>query len=171
MNRGAINVIRSIKKIIVFAMVALNIPVNASAFETSKHIQMDGCTSAACVDERVKSCVAAAEAEGDAYLSSRWCSNVAFEQADELLNAFYQDAMKKTISIALEMSVTPMNGHEDLLRQSQRAWLEVRDTTCELNVLYGFIGSGADTVIAQFKARMTMQRIGDLNTEIGRYLN
>ena len=100
------------------------------------------------------------------------CQGKAFEQADLLLNDFYLLAALKTK--ILERDVDNLGpkpkGHEELLRKSQRTWLEVRDTTCELFVTYGFIISGRTSVVDECKARLTMQRIADLQREIGSYL-
>lgn len=149
---------------------------NASAFEAEQYIDLTACQAddasslAMCMSKQIVACTVAAQKVEDYPWPERACDDLAFDQADQMLNDFYQLALQKTKVIEEGMSGSPYTGQEALLRKSQRAWLDVRDTTCELNVTYGAIGSGSDTAIAACNARLTMQRIDDLQAEIGRYL-
>ena len=154
-----------------------SLPSTALAFEAKDFIDMGVCEDASsigpaeCVDQQVRLCMDAADALEDTYVTSRFCPNEASNQADLLLNKFYQSAMAKTKAHELSMAESAYTGQEALLRQSQRAWLDVRDTTCELMVTYGAIMSGAGALSSWCQARLTMQRIADLRTEIGTYLD
>ena len=94
----------------------------------------------------------------------------AFRQSDALLNSYYQRLVPAVRQAADQLvgSAYELNGNP--LRESQRAWLAVRDTTCNLNVLYAATGSGRDSHIAGCKARLTMQRIGNLDSELDHFL-
>jgi uncharacterized protein YecT (DUF1311 family) len=151
-------------------VLALAFPGLALAFEANDQIDMAACNSAQCVEDQILACAEVGDA-GDGYRSWRICAMVAFEQSDLLLNEFYEHILEVTKDVEQSLSESAYTGQEVLLRRSQRAWLEVRDSTCELNVLYGAIMSGYDSVVDQCKARLTMQRIGDLQNEIGHYPN
>jgi len=155
---------------IVSILFALGIPSIAPAFEASNFIDMESCSSTQCVEDQILACANVGDA-GDGYRSWRVCSMVAFEQSDLLLNEDYKQILEVTKDVEQSLSGTAYTGQEVLLRKSQRAWLEVRDATCELDVLYGAIHSGYDSVVDKCKARLAMQRIGDLQNEIGHYQN
>lgn len=153
------------------------VPISALAFEPKEHIYLASCDGAGpdflveCAGRQLDACVIAADATDNGYMWSRTCDNEAFEQADQMLNDFYQFAILKTKALERMMAGSVYTGQEALLRKSQRAWLDVRDATCELNVLYGAVHSGYEAVIAGCEAKMTIQRIADLQREIGYYLN
>ena len=151
---------------------------NASAFDAGQYIKLTACHAegtsslAMCMTEQIGACSVAAQEVGveDSPWPERACENLAFDQADEMLNEFYQLALQKTKILEEGMTGSPYTGQEALLRESQRAWLEVRDTTCELSVTYGAIDSGRDTAIAGCKARLTIQSEDNIQTKIDTFL-
>lgn len=125
-----------------------------------------------CAAIQFDECMYAAENHDLHYEAHRASCDFAFsEQADIVLNDFYQLALLKTKIIEREYAGTVYTGQEDLLRKSQRAWLEVRDSTCELGVLYGAVYRGYDAAVKRCLGRLTIRRIGDLQNEIGAYLD
>ena len=174
----------------VFAILTFVItPFYANAFEAENHIDLFQCERdlhnspwltpswlSQCLEENIDVCRNAAveaEARGEAYAyhEARLCDHVAFEQADRILNAFYRRVISEAQRIERYEANAYNTGLEELVRESQRAWLAVRDSTCELDVTFGAIGAGLESVIAGCKARMTMQRVGDFYYEVGDYLN
>ncbi|WP_157971127.1 lysozyme inhibitor LprI family protein [Pseudogemmobacter bohemicus] len=162
---------------------ALLIPASAARSEISEAwyrevIRASGCetgaaeAAGACIVSQINACrETLMQTEPEAgYFLSHGCAHEAFTQADRLLNQFYKTVLVRTKQIEAEFAGSAYQGQEALLRKSQRAWLEVRDSTCELNVSYGALMSGSSATISECKARLTMQRIGDLRTEIGHYL-
>ncbi|NOR62084.1 MAG: DUF1311 domain-containing protein [Rhodobacteraceae bacterium] len=134
-----------------------------TCFDTFNNAQLG-----TCVEIEIDRCW---YATGRANISSGQCMSEAFRQADSLLNSYYQRlvpavrlAAGQLVGSAYELTGNP-------LRESQRAWLAVRDTTCNLSVVYAATGPGRESHIEGCKARLTMQRIGDLDTELGRFLD
>lgn len=145
------------------------------AFETSDYLSVRSCNPFSgsfeqCAFDQMADCKHASETKGDGYHDTRLCSNEYFDQADDALNEFYQEALIKTKAVEYSLAGSAYQGQEELLRQGQRAWLQMRDATCGLSVLYGAVMSGFDSTIAGCKARLTVRRIGDLQEEIGDYL-
>ena len=130
-----------------------------ACFATTENLALD-----VCAERQIDTCW---NATGAASVSSSQCMYEAFRQADDLLNAYYQRLMPAARRAAnqLEGSAYALDGNP--LLESQRAWLPVRDTTCNLRVLYAATGPGRGGVVDGCKARLTMQRIGDLNNELG----
>jgi len=122
----------------------------------------------ACVDRQVELCW---YATGGINVTSGQCKSEAYRQADNLLNQYYQQLVPAMRSAANQWVGSGYEIEGNPLRESQRAWLTVRDTTCNLAVLYGAVMSGRDSTIDGCKARLTMQRIGDLSVELGFYLD
>jgi uncharacterized protein YecT (DUF1311 family) len=154
-------------------------PTAALAFDANRHIQMTACQPSGaggvgeCIKEQVDECLDAAKVLGEAAAVSRSCGHIAYEQADQMLNNFYQNVLFSTKAIELEKlnnQGIDHAGQETLLRQSQRDWVKVRDSTCELGVSYGSVGSGRDFLVSLCRARLSLQRIDDLQWEIGGFL-
>ena len=137
--------------------------INAAACSRSAPDRVGACISdqiAACRDQLMIE-------QGDAgYMLSHGCAHEAFAQADRLLNSFWKTAIAGTKRVEAGFAGTSYQGQEALLRK-----LELRDTTCELNVAYGALMSGSSAVTAECQARLTLQRINDLEIEIGHYLD
>lgn len=147
----------------------------AQAFEAEDYIHLGSCSYEEleqCAEAQFDECMYAAEGYDLHFQAHRAsCARALSEQADLVLNEFYQLVLLKTKIIERELDDTAYTGQEELLRNSQRAWLEVRDTTCELNVLYGAIYRGYDTAVVNCLGRMTVRRVADLQNEIGSYLD
>ncbi|MBT0957470.1 DUF1311 domain-containing protein [Alphaproteobacteria bacterium KMM 3653] len=152
-------------------------PASAQDFQAADHIDIKTCSIgggssvASCVEEQVSSCRVQANQRADGYFAERACSDVAFEQADGLLNAFYGRAMQTAEEYERGQGLALGTMHSKYLRDSQRAWIDVRDATCELHVTFPDYNSGRDSVVAECKARVTMRRIEELQFEIGEYLD
>jgi uncharacterized protein YecT (DUF1311 family) len=165
------------KKFTAAAVILFCLPFSAAAFEASEHLNMSVCEVpqgigiSACVSKQIHGCMNAAEGEGESsYVYQKSCGPAAFDQADRLLNSFYQAAIQSAKRVELGFKGSAYSGQEELLRESQRAWLGVRDMTCELAVSFGATMSGSDAYISGCQARLTMQRIEDLKYEIGGYV-
>ncbi|WP_281995666.1 lysozyme inhibitor LprI family protein [Ruegeria faecimaris] len=142
------------------------------AFEAGDYIDLGSCSPssqsfAQCAKDVRASCVDVAADNAQYYRS---CEHEFFRQADQLLNDYYKIAVIKAKAVERGFDGTAYSGQEELLRQSQRAWLPVRDTTCDLAVSFGALMSGAAAKVSHCKARLTLQRIADLEKEIGFYL-
>lgn len=161
----------------IFAFAIVLSSVNASyAFEPSEHINIGECDLFSgslefCAVQNLADCLDAANDPSRVGMLGRACQNEYFHQADLALNSFYSVVLERTKEIELEWSGTAYMGQEELLRQSQRAWLNVRDTTCELRMELGAVMSGRDSWISECAARLTVRRIDDLQIQFEGYLN
>ncbi|WP_170426373.1 lysozyme inhibitor LprI family protein [Ruegeria arenilitoris] len=163
------------KKLVLSAILSLSSFGVAQAFEAEDYLHLHSCSYEdleQCAEAQLNECMYAAEGYDLHFQAHRAsCAHAFSEQADVVLNDFYQLVLLKTKIIERELGDTAYIGQEKLLRNSQRAWLEVRDTTCELNVLYGAIYRGYDTAVVGCLGRMTVRRVADLQNEIGSYLD
>ncbi|MDA5555645.1 lysozyme inhibitor LprI family protein [Shimia sp. MMG029] len=104
-------------------------------------------------------------------LEQRGCQNQFYQEADDKLNDYYQSAIQAARNAKYELRNTAWQDQEQLLRASQRAWIEMRDATCQLSGEFGAVNSGADADIAECEGRLSIRRIRDLQTEIGGFLD
>lgn len=149
---------------------AMVTPVQAKD-RAKDHIDMQSCTAsgdvnglAICVATQTEICVAGVEPSGD-------CHILAHEQSEALLEGYYEAVVFTTKVMELTLQGRGYTGQEAMLRASQAAWIEMRDLTCGLKVAYAATGVGQATEVARCKARLNMQRMGDLENELGVYLN
>lgn len=91
------------------------------------------------------------------------CAALAFEAADEDLNAAYAEARAFMRELDTDQS-SDEAGAEAALRDAQRAWIPYRDKACAAE---GFLmrgGSAEAMLVLGCKARLTEQRAQDLWT-------
>ncbi len=122
-----------------------------------------------CANQELSACLSGAETEG---VQMEWgCQNAYNSLTDNSLNSFFLTAIENTRALEASMSESAYgDGLEDLLRSSQRAWIDVRDTTCDLLVEYGAVMSGRDSYVSECRGHMTAKRIDSLVAEIGQFL-
>ena len=124
---------------------------------------------AECVNEQIELC----EVDlSEASFYQRACSNVVFEQTDEVLNQRYQyfieDMKRHDAYRAANNFARGDKTLEDFLREGQRAWIVVRDTTCHLGPTYDLISSGYYIGFYECAAEMTARRLQMLVDQIDR---
>ncbi|QPZ90022.1 lysozyme inhibitor LprI family protein [Thioclava electrotropha] len=156
-------------------LVVCCVPALSWASQSVDHIHIRKCVSQAedqvevCARKQVLGCMDTLENEGKAAVEYRSCSRAAFNQADSMLNEVYAVGISNVKAADMQREATNANysGLEALLRKSQRAWIEVRDNTCELGVRYDATGSGAEMQMLLCQTELTMRRIVALEQQIG----
>lgn len=164
--------------LMVLCVFALSLPASAQGVEqkVKPMLALEPCLDVAqpradlCLRQRIRACEDGLAAAGHAAAVYRGCAYFAFELVDRRLNEDYAQAVAKLRKLdqtrALE-GPAGTDGLEALLRGSQRAWLTVRDETCELGVRYDMISAGYDAAITACQAEMTARRIHELHDQIG----
>ena len=89
------------------------------------------------------------------------CADLAYQAADQDLNATYKLAMTAMKQWDADLPKTS-RGAEDALRKAQRAWLPYRDAVCENEVFFYQDGSIAPLVRLACLERITRQRSEEL---------
>ncbi len=89
------------------------------------------------------------------------CALQEFEAADAELNTHYQAAIALTKGYDQD---TEVSGNEEALRESQRAWVEYRDTACRSETLLSEGGTIQPLLISSCMTRLTLRRSEDLET-------
>lgn len=91
------------------------------------------------------------------------CAGSDFQAADADLNAAFVEAMTRMKSLDADVPAD-QKGAEAALRRAQRAWITVRDSTCEAKGRVYFGGSMQPMVIAGCKTEMTRARTTELRS-------
>jgi uncharacterized protein YecT (DUF1311 family) len=90
------------------------------------------------------------------------CAKQDFDAADKALNVSYQAAMEMMTSIDGDLPKADQ-GAVAALKDAQRAWIVVRDSTCTAEGFAWAGGSGRGMVELSCMARLTKSRTDDLN--------
>ena len=85
------------------------------------------------------------------------CASLDWEEADDALNEAYRAAIRVMKQIDSTLPAAE-RGAEDVLRRAQRAWVPVRDATCEANGFAMKGGSAQPLVIYGCMAQLTRER-------------
>jgi uncharacterized protein YecT (DUF1311 family) len=97
------------------------------------------------------------------------CAAIEFERADAELNRIWPQIVASYRAADREISreTDDRPTGEAVLRQSQRAWIALRDAHCTLEGYGERGGSMEPMVVALCRARLTRERISELNGEGG----
>ncbi len=90
------------------------------------------------------------------------CARQDFDAADKALNVSYQAAIEMMTSIDADLPKADQ-GAVAALKDAQRAWIVVRDSTCTAEGFTWAGGTGRPMVELSCMARLTKSRIDDLN--------
>ncbi|WP_299475348.1 lysozyme inhibitor LprI family protein [Cypionkella sp.] len=100
-------------------------------------------------------------AKAEAQMELTYCAEQDWLAADAELNTAYATARKAMQGIDAELEAS-QRGAADYLRDGQRAWVTFRDATCTAEGYAMHGGSAEPMVIYGCRARLTEQRVVDL---------
>ena len=106
--------------------------------------------------------------KASATVELNYCSDLAFQKADEKLNEAYQGVLKKIRASSLEPPYDAKSW-EEALRTSQRAWIAYRDAECKGVVPMEWSGgtgttaaiTGCMTELTEARTKMLKERYED----------
>ncbi len=149
----------------------------AHADQADDYLDLRGCTAGGvdalttCLAEQTAECITALGDDGPIGSAAPLCHAEALEQAETFMDAYFAPAAFTVQVMELTLQGIGYTKQEETLRENQRVWRDHRDQTCTLKVSLAARPDGAEIEMNRCKARLTLQRIGNLENELGVYLN
>ncbi len=162
-----------------FAMFAVMFAMTtpASADKADDYLDLRGCTAGGvdaltiCLADQTAACIKALGDDGPIGSAAATCHAEALDQAETFMDGYFAPAAFTVQVMELTLQGIGYTKQEETLRENQRVWREHRDQTCTLKVSLAARPDGAEIEMNRCKARLTLQRIGNLENELGVYLN
>ena len=162
---------------VLFAVIATSLTPALAADKADEYLDLRGCTAGGvdalttCLADQTAACIKALGDDGPIGTAAAACHAEALEQADVFMDGYFAPAAFTVQVMELTLQGIGYTNQEETLRENQRAWEVLRDQTCTLKVSLAARPDGAEIEMKRCKARLTLQRIGNLENELGVYLN